>query len=52
MNIDYVYNSRVCHMQGGYDLVDSFDNVFVIFPQCDDGFSSDCGYLSCLWAVT
>ncbi len=21
-----------------------FDNVFVIFPQCDDGFSNDCGF--------
>ena len=28
----------------GYDLVDVFDNVFVIFPQCDDGFSGDCGF--------
>ena len=36
----------------GYDLVDEFDNVFVIFPQCDDGFSGDCGFLSCGGAVT
>jgi hypothetical protein len=28
-------------------LVDVFDNVFVIFPQCDDGFSRDCSFLSC-----
>ena len=27
-------------------MVDVFDNVFVIFPQCDDGFSGDCGFLS------
>ena len=40
----------VCHMQGGYDLVDIFDNVFVIFPQCDDGFSGDCGFLS-FWGL-
>ena len=49
--INYVYKGEftdnyvtsfvpVCHMQGGYDLVDVFDNVFVIFPQCDDGFLS------------
>ena len=42
--IDYVYKREfadnyatsfvpVCHMQGGYDLVDVFDIVFVIFPQ-------------------
>ena len=54
--IDYVYKREftdnhvtsfvpVCHMQGGYDLVDVFDNVFVIFPQCDDGFSGDCGFI-------
>ena len=61
--IDYVYTREfadnyvtsfvpVCHMQGGYDLVDVFDNVFVIFPQCDDGFSNDRGFLSCGGAVT
>ncbi len=62
--IDYVYKREfthnyvtsfvpVGHMQGGvYDLVDVFDNVFVIFPQCDDGFSNDCGFLSCGGAVT
>ena len=59
--IDYVYKHEFTHnyvtsfvpaMQGGYDLVDVFDNVFVIFPQCDDGFSNNCGFLSCGGAVT
>ncbi len=61
--IDYVYKHKfadnyvtsfvpVCHMQGGYDLVDVFDNVFVIFPQCDDGFPGDCGFLLWLGALT
>ncbi len=61
--IDYVHKREftenyvtsfvlVGHLQGSYDLVVVFYNVFVIFPQCDDGFSNDCGFLSYGGAVT